>query len=119
MTFPAPSVPAIVSALYYTNGRTRKFRKSPPQHWGEATSLEAKRAYYVWRLARFHGGVDLTLPMTADVLCRNDPWVQELDQMAGIVARKEFGSEHASEYRWGQMLGSVVSGGVPSGGEAT
>ncbi len=24
-----------------------------------------KRAYFVWRLARFHGGADVTLPITA------------------------------------------------------
>lgn len=88
-------------------------RKSPPNGVRERNTISAKRAYYVWRLARFHGGADVTLPMGAELDSKGDPFVNELDKFAGLVAQKVFGSQMAAAYRWGSALGYVKN--VPLG----
>jgi hypothetical protein len=64
-----------------------------------------RRAYYVWRMARFHGGVDTTIPFTASVRTHADPWVAELDAMADKVAEDQFGSNLQAAARWGRAFG--------------
>ena len=76
-----------------------------------------KRSYYVWRLARFHGGLDVTLPMGAMMDLHNDPYRPELDEVAEAVARKALGTDMAAAYRWGSALG--FSGPAPEGLPAT
>lgn len=66
-----------------------------------------KRAYYVWRLARFHGGADVTMPMGASMDVRNDPFHYELDVMADSVARAVFGTDLAAAHRWGRAFGTI------------
>jgi len=51
-TFEEPNYEEICKAIKGRKG----LRSARPQ---------AKRAYYVWRLARFHGGADVTMPMMA------------------------------------------------------
>lgn len=63
------------------------------------------RAYYVWRLARFHGGADVTMPALASMLIWGDPYRAELDELAEAVARAVFGTDLAAAHRWGQALG--------------
>lgn len=62
------------------------------------------RAYYVWRLARFHGGEDMTMPMTATLMSRNDPYLEDLNTMADEMAKKYFGSDMKAARRWGQAM---------------
>lgn len=64
----------------------------------------AERAYYVWRLARFHGGADVTMPMTADLFSRGDPYKPLLESMADAVAVKVFGSSMRGAGRWANAL---------------
>lgn len=65
------------------------------------------RAYYVWRMARFHGGADVTMPMGASMDVRNDPFRVELDTMADTVARMVFKTDLAGAHRWGRVLGMI------------
>lgn len=64
-----------------------------------------RRAYYVWRMARFHGGVDMTMPVMASVEIHGDPYRAELDALADAMARKYLGSDLRAARRWGQSLG--------------
>lgn len=103
--FEGLDVQAIVDTLFTKRGKTRRFRKSFPQKLDHYSSRFGARCYYVWRLARFHGGADVTMPMTADMLTHADPFKKELDAMADIVAKKVFGTDKAAAYRWGRVLG--------------
>ena len=63
-----------------------------------------RRAYYVWRMARFHGGVDVTLPVMASLDCGADAYRPELDALADQVAREAFGSDLRGAMRWHRAL---------------
>jgi hypothetical protein len=117
-TVPAPNVGAILQAITTTRGATkghRKFRASAPADWAKSTQgLANRRAYYVWRLARFHGGADVTMPMTAELFCGRDAFRAELEQLAEAVARRAFGTDMAAAYRWSSALrGTPVPAGLP------
>ena len=71
------------------------------------------RAYFVWRLARFHGGKDVTMPITAETLIHGDPFEPLLNQIAELVAKKVFGTDRAAAYRWANALGGSIP--VPPG----
>lgn len=73
------------------------------------------RAYYVWRLARFHGGKDVCLPMGAELQLGSDPYRGILDEMAQAVARHVFGSGNVGRARWQQaMYGSHEFSDLPA-----
>ena len=65
---------------------------------------ESDRAYYVWRMARFHGGVDVTMPIVAITFSHGDPFKKELDEMADAVAKSVYGTTMAAAARWGALL---------------
>jgi hypothetical protein len=67
------------------------------------------RAYYVWRMARFHGGADVTMPMTAAFGVTGDPYVPYLDVVAEKVAQRVYGSDMAGSIRWAYAMGHEVS----------
>lgn len=104
-TFDPPDVPAILQAI--------KGRKGLRSSMTFEMSRGNPRAYYVWRLARFHGGKDVTMPMTACILIEGDPFHDLLDKIAELVAKKAFGTDMAAAYRWAGALGHSVS--VPDG----
>lgn len=79
---------------------------------------DSKRAYYVWRLARFHGGVDVTMPVCAMMDVGGDPFRAELDQLAEAVAKHVFGTDMAAAYRWSGLL-YTSKGPTPAGLPAT
>jgi hypothetical protein len=68
---------------------------------------KSDRAYFIWRLARFHGGVDVTMPMMAECAIHGDPFDKELDALADAVAKKVFGTNMAAANRWGKLLGYI------------
>lgn len=68
---------------------------------------EVARQYYCWRLARFHGGVDMTMPMTAGLVMRADPFKPELDKLADEVAKTFLGTDLAGAARWGRAFGII------------
>ena len=67
------------------------------------------RAYYVWRMARFHGGADVTMPMTASLMVSGDPYVPLLDAVAEKVAQTVYGTDRAGAVRWAHAMGHEVS----------
>lgn len=90
-------------------GRNGKMRSTRPQAPAKDMTWEARvlrdRAYYVWRLARFHGGKDVTMPVMANIMVHGDPELKGLDEMAEWYARKEFGTDMAAAIRWSRVLG--------------
>jgi len=109
--FPGLDVKAVVDALFTSRG-PKRFRKSYTSTKGFSDGFEA-RVYYVWRLARFHGGQDVTMPVTADLVVRSDPFKPELDRLSEEVAKRVFGTDMAAAYRWAGALGYNVT--VPAG----
>lgn len=71
------------------------------------TRVKHDRAYYIWRLARFHGGVDLHLPMGASFGSAGDPDHELLDAMAEDMAKRYLGTDMAAAKRWGRALGVI------------
>jgi hypothetical protein len=58
------------------------------------------RAYFIWRMARFHTGADVTLPMTAQMDIAPDPYRELLDFWAETVAERLSGHKSAGRARW-------------------
>ncbi len=109
-TQPGLDVQALVDAIFTKRGKVKTFRKSFSSMGGWGTTLEARahaRAYYVWRLARAHGGKDVSIPANASTLCHGDAFKAELDQIAEAVAKIVFGTDMAAAYRWGALLRGV------------
>lgn len=106
-TYPGLDLLAVHDALFTSRGGTRRFRKSFSSAAGFSDRFSA-RVYYVWRIARFNGGADVTMPMTAELLISADPFKPELEQLAQIVARQVFGTAKAGAHRWARALGYDV-----------
>ena len=68
---------------------------------------QGREAYYLWRMARFHGGADVTMPMGAMTDMRDHPWLPEFDTLADLIAKRAFGTTMAAAHRWGMALGYV------------
>ena len=96
-----PDAKAIVELIKGRKGLCSK----APDHYGVNFTLSNLRAYYVWRLARFHGGVDVTLPMNAMSCIHGDPFENELNKIADTVARRVFGTDKAAATRWSGVMG--------------
>ena len=108
-TFDAPDLNDMLMRLTKPgkDGR-RAWRASRPKH---GTTVLDDRLYYVWRIARFHGGKDVTLPMMASLDVAGDPFEPELDALASAIALRVFGSDMRGAARWHYALtGKVTSG---------
>jgi hypothetical protein len=112
--FDAPDMGALVRLVTTTRGASagrRRFRAACPKNLCHYSTRETRRAYFVWRLARFHGGADVTLPMTAEGACSGDPYRPELDALASAIARAHYGARaSAGAARWGALLGAGAPG---------
>lgn len=64
---------------------------------------------YVWRIARFHGGVDTHMPVMADLLasCFCKETVSMLDEWASCLAKEKFGTDLAAAFIWGKVMGYI------------
>lgn len=103
--FSPPDKAKILSLIIAGQGKNKgKLRASMTS---EMKDKEKARAYYVWRLARFHGGKDMTMPVMADLGVRGDPYKDELEKMADEVAKEYLGTDKAAALRWGRALGMV------------
>lgn len=77
-----------------------------PRKKGQLVSRRPQdpRAYFVWRLARFHGGADVTMPVMAYCDVFGDPYQEELEKLADRVAREVYGTDLAAMARWAPLL---------------
>lgn len=97
----------ILNAITINKKNKVQLRKSPPNKLEDRFCYKGARAYYVWRLARFHGGADVTMPVCAVADVMFDPYKNELDMLAEAVARIFFGTDMAAAYRWVKLFGWV------------
>lgn len=115
--FSAPDFKAILKKVVSSRGKSKgQLKKS----WAGSKHYEDRfeaQAYYVWRLARFHGGQDVRLPMTAEMIVRGNPYRKELEAFSALVAQHAFGTDKAARYRWASAIGHDVD--VPKGLPAT
>lgn len=103
--FPEINEADLRARILATKGKNKgKIRASMVSDFND---LSAGRAYYIWRLARFHGGKDMTMPMTADTIVHGDPYKKELDALAEAVAKEQFGSDMRAALRWGRAFGII------------
>lgn len=111
-SFAPPDSAAIDALILSTKGKNKgKLRSSFSSYAPEGSDAKAialhRRAYYVWRMARFHGGEDTTMPFTATLTLRNDPYQSELDALADAHAKASFGSDLKAAATWGRALGML------------
>jgi len=102
--FPEIDVANILKRILVSQGKNKgKVKAAFPSPF-RSESVNATRAYYVWRMARFHGGKDVTMPMTASMMSRGDPFRDELDAIVDQVAKAAFGTDLAAALRWKGLL---------------
>lgn len=81
--------------------------RSTPPFGSQMGDNHKRRCYYVWRMARFNGGVDMTMPVVAMMWGGDDAYKAELDTLADTLAQEAFGTDMAGTTRWGRALGLV------------
>lgn len=109
--FAGLDISKIMELITAGKGEKKRFRASWPSKFNpwRTKDVTVRRAYYVWRLARFHGGADVTMPMTASMVVTGDPCIKALDLMSDAVARKVFKTDMAAAARWGRLFGRPVN----------
>lgn len=80
------------------------FRKSYPPKL--RTTEHGRRCYFVWRMTRFHAGVDMKIPVMAMAVIDGDPAEAALDQLAGLLAEQYYGTQLAAAATWIPLLGT-------------
>lgn len=95
-----------LAEIYATLCKTGKLRSTRPKYGPSRTD---SRLYYVWRIARFDGGADVTMPVMAGIENHGDPYMKVLDELASIIAKVSFGTEMAGALRWGPLLGGITT----------
>jgi hypothetical protein len=80
------------------NAGKAHLRTTPPKGKRFENVADA-RAYYVWRMARFNGGIDNTLPMTAQSVISGDPFAKECDETAEQLSQALFGTKVNQAWR--------------------
>ncbi len=110
-TFPALDVQAIAEMISAGKGDKKRFRKAWPSKLSpySTSDVTIRRAYFVWRIARFHGGADVTMPMMAGMVANGDPFKPVLEELARVVAVKVFGNHRAGASRWARAMGYQVA----------
>lgn len=103
--FPEIDEAAIRAEILAGQGKNKGKLRAAFSSNGAFRDIAKARAYYVWRLARFHGGKDMTMPITADTATRGDPYKDQLDKLADTIAKESFGTDLAAAVRWGSALG--------------
>lgn len=100
--FPEVKINEIVGTVYNLGHRRAhgKLKVAFPATLRRNLGLIGQRSYYVWRLARFHGGVDVRMPITAEILCDGDPYREELHSIAENIAKLEFGTDMGAVEAW-------------------
>lgn len=101
--FAAPDFKAILKAI---EGRKRVIS---PLLGHEIKALRAKRpddgrAYYVWRMTRFHSGADVCMPVVASWEVSGDPYRKELDDFAAGFAAVLTGKGSIGTQRWAHAM---------------
>lgn len=88
----------------------RRMRASMNSSKAHKEGHEAERAYYVWRIAAWHGSSKpgaQCMPVMADIAIGGDPFKAELDTLAEAMAKKYYGTDMRAVMLWGRALGAL------------
>lgn len=88
-----PDIPSLIKAV--KGRKPGKLRSKRP---------EDPRAYFIWRMARFHTGADVCLPMVAQMDIVSDPYRDLLELAAELLAERLTGHTSAGRARWQSAL---------------
>lgn len=88
-----PDIPALVQAV--KGRKPGKLRSKRP---------EDPRAYFIWRMARFHTSADVCLPMVAQMDIASDPYQGLLEIAAELLSERMTGHTSAGRARWQSAL---------------
>ena len=88
-TFEAPDLEQLCAAIKGRKPRTVRSKRP-----------DEPRAWFLWRMVRFHTGKDVTLPMTATMAIEGDPFKSTLDAAALIIAHHFTGKDSIGSARW-------------------
>jgi hypothetical protein len=95
--FTKPDLAALVKAVKGRKAGTLRSKRP-----------DDSRAYFIWRMARFHTGADVCLPMTAQMEVAGDPYRDMLELVAEMLAERLTGHKSAGRARWqSAMYGSA------------
>lgn len=109
--FMAPNWSEIIGILFRTMKDGKKRWKAKAPNWRKMPDPLGPRCYFVWRMARFDGGKDVTLPVGASMTLGRDPYRDELEAFASMIAAAVFGSNKRGHARWHYALtGNVTEG---------
>jgi hypothetical protein len=100
-TFDPPVIPEIIEKI---KGRKEGTLRSSMRSYDSNKGILEARSYYVWRMARFHGGKDVTLPIMGILFVDGDPFKEELDTISEKVAIAVFGTDLGAVSAWGRVL---------------
>jgi len=103
--------PDFENLIKFIMGR-KGLKSAAPTKW-HFSFISSARCYFLWRLARFHGGADCTMPCNASMAINGDPFAEELEKASELIAKRVFGTDMAAAYRWANALGGSVT--VPDG----
>ncbi len=97
----------IREVIFGRNGLRRSFGLGDSNRAAKGDLGLSHQAYYVWRLARFHGGADTTMPMLASLMMHGaaKEEMDSLDYLADKVAMEAFGTDMAAAHKWSGVLG--------------
>lgn len=101
------NIEKLVKAILVSQGKTKGRLKAAFPSAGQYKGQDEARAYYVWRMARFHSGKDMTWPVMAQMDIGGDPYREELDAIADKVAQHCFGTNMVAAMTWGKALGVI------------
>jgi hypothetical protein len=97
----------ILRSLIATKGKNKgRIKTSAPKY--SYHNVDECRTYYVWRLFRFHSGLDVTLPMNAEMVNNYDPYRRDLDAVAEWLAYRATGKRSAGAVRWSVAFGTLT-----------
>jgi RNA polymerase subunit RPABC4/transcription elongation factor Spt4 len=100
--FPKPEDLQILVRIVGSRGKNAgQFRITSPSRDG----VHGRRAYYVWRMARFHGGEDVSMPILAEKMVQGDPYLPYLNTLATEVAKRTFGTHLGAVKHYRGLLG--------------
>jgi hypothetical protein len=93
--------------IFCRNGLRKSFGLRDANRAAKEDRELGHQAYFVWRLARFHGGADVTLPMLAYLMLHGGAKeeLEELEALAGQVAKETFGTDIGAAMKWDRVLG--------------
>lgn len=93
---PRPDLSTLITHLAGRDG----MRVSRPTPDPDLKPYQNTRIYYLWRMIRFHAGLDTRMPAKAAFLSYAEPWLPELDEAVDQLAVLFYGTNMGGAMAW-------------------